>query len=165
MTCGTNSTGRPSRATSCRTTSTATVRQRSRSPPVAARASCVRTGVEYEVRFAGDALLHGQAEWREPPHTRRFEVAGPGGQTELSDLTGSGNLAGDVRNSPLGRQCLDFIACCCSRRQPLSNGQLGLEVTRCLAAMATSCADSSEWVPLTGVVRRPPSARNCVPVA
>jgi predicted dehydrogenase len=114
--------------------------------PVAARARCRRDGVEYEVRFEGDALLSGQAEWRTPPHTRRFEVAGAGSIAELS----APPL--DARDSPLGRQCVDFIECCRTRRQPLSNGRLGVAVTRCLAALTASSADSNAWVPLPGLL-------------
>jgi predicted dehydrogenase len=132
--------------------------------PVAARARCGRVGVEYEVRFQGNAQLSGRAEWHEPPHIRRFEVAGAEGRTELSEpvpevgrspfAVGLGGPCRTVRHSPLGRQCLDFIECCRTRRQPLSNGRLGVEVTRCLAALTASCADSSAWVPLAGLVHR-----------
>jgi predicted dehydrogenase len=116
--------------------------------PLAARARCSRGGVEYEVRFEADALLSGRAEWRTPPHTRRFEVAGAGSIAELS----APPL--DARDSPLGRQCVDFIGCCRTRRQPLSNGRLGVAVTRCLAALTASSADSNAWVPLCDLVHR-----------
>jgi predicted dehydrogenase len=115
--------------------------------PLAARARCGPVGVEYEVRFQDDALLDGRAEWREPPHVRQFEVAGAMRRTGLS------NPAPDIRHSPLGRQCLDFIECCSSRRQPLSNGRLGVDVARCIAAMFASCADGNDWVQLAEVAR------------
>ena len=116
--------------------------------PVAARARCRRASVEYEIRFQGDALLSGRAEWCEPPHTRRFEVVGARSLTDIADPTP------DVRNSPLGRQCVDFIDCCRTRRQPLSNGRLGVEVARCLAALSASSADGNAWVPLDDLVPR-----------
>lgn len=113
--------------------------------PAAARARSSGKSVEYEVKFKGDERLNGQAEWREPPHIRRFEVAGARGA--LSDGAGSPR-SGDIRETPLGRQCLDFIECCLTRRQPLSSGRVGLAVMRCISALAASCADSGAWVQL-----------------
>jgi hypothetical protein len=55
----------------------------------------------------------------------------------------------DIRFTPLGRQCLDFIQSCRTRREPLSNGRLGLTVVRCLSALDASCADSGAWVQLS----------------
>ena len=114
--------------------------------PVAARARCGRAGIEYAVRFEDGALLDGRAEWCDPPHVRRFDVTGSGSMAELK------YPAFDARSSPLGRQSLDFIECCRTRRQPLSDGRLGLEVTRCLTALAASSTDSSTWVPLPGLL-------------
>ena len=122
--------------------------------PAAARAISSRNGVDYEVRFQGNALLSGHTEWREPPHVRRFEVAGT--KSALGDEAHSRN-SHDIRETPLGRQCLDFIECCRIRRQPLSNGRLGLAVMRCISAIASSCADSGSWVPLPDLVHRPSS--------
>jgi len=114
--------------------------------PVAARASLSRSRVEYEIRFADDALLAGRAEWCRPPHIRRFEFAAA---SEPVEPAGTGlRPAVTVRHSPLGRQCLDFIECCRTRQQPLSNGRLGLTVIRCISALAASSADSNAWVPL-----------------
>jgi predicted dehydrogenase len=120
--------------------------------PAAARAHSSGKGVEYEVEFEGDKLLNGKVEWREPPHARRFEVAGA--KNALSDGTGSPD-SHDIRETPLGRQCLDFIACCRTRRQPLSNGRVGLAVTRCLAALTASIADGGRWVQFRSEVRAP----------
>jgi predicted dehydrogenase len=118
--------------------------------PAAARARSNGKSVEYEVRFREDQLLSGQAEWREPPHVRRFDVAGA--NSALSDEAGNRN-SHDVRETPLGRQCLDFVECCRSRRQPLSNGRVGLAVMRCISALASSCADSGAWVQLKSELR------------
>jgi predicted dehydrogenase len=113
--------------------------------PAAARARAHGKGVEYEVRFGDDELLAGRAEWRVPPHVRRFEVA----STDAPAGDGNGRLvSGHVRDTPLGRQCLDFIQSCRTRRQPLSNGELGVAVVRCLAALDLSCADNGAWVRL-----------------
>lgn len=124
--------------------------------PVAARASSSGNSVEYEVRFADDAQLAGRAEWCQPPHTRRFEVAGA---KELADPTDPASAERQspvgIRDSPLGRQCLDFIESCRTRRQPLSNGRLGLTVIRCISALAVSCADGNAWVPLSSKLRTP----------
>jgi predicted dehydrogenase len=120
--------------------------------PAAARARSSGKSVEYEVRFREDALLSGHAEWREPPHVRRFEVAGAKGA--LRD--GAGNpRSDDIRETPLGRQCLDFIECCLTRRQPLSSGRVGLAVMRCISALAASCADGGAWVQLKSEPRMP----------
>ena len=113
--------------------------------PAAARARSNGKGVEYEVRFKGDERLNGQVEWREPPHVRWFEIAGA--MNALTDRAGSRNSQ-DVRDTPLGRQCLDFVECCQTRRQPLSSGRVGLAVVRCLSAIAVSCADGNSWVGL-----------------
>ena len=145
--------------------------------PSAARARPKGNGVEYEVRFNGDELLEGWAEWREPPHVRRFEVnhgkgvqgfEGPGVRrwspgTVRPRAPNSNPEARDpssrpeIRDTPLGRQCLDFIECCRTRRQPLSSGSVGLAVMRCLAGLDLSCADSGAWVPLPDLVHRPSS--------
>jgi predicted dehydrogenase len=122
--------------------------------PVATRANSSGSSVEYEVRFEDDVLLSGHAEWCKPPHLRRFEVAG------IKSMTDDAGSTPDVRNSPLGRQCLDFIECCRTRRQPLSNGRLGLTVIRCISALAGSCADSSAWIQVSDVVHHPSSFVN-----
>jgi predicted dehydrogenase len=111
--------------------------------PAAARARSNGKGVEYEVRFRENELLNGHVEWREPPHVRRFEVAGA--KTALSDGA-TGRSSPEIRETPLGRQCLDFVECCRTRRQPLSNGRVGLAVMRCISALASSCTDSGAWV-------------------
>ena len=118
--------------------------------PEAARARANGKDVEYEVRFNGNELLNGRVEWREPPHVRRFEVAGA--KNALCDGAG-GQSSHGVRETPLGRQCLDFIECCRTRRQPLSSGRVGLAVTRCLTALTASIADGSKWVPLSPELR------------
>ena len=118
--------------------------------PVAARARSSGKTVEYEVRFKRDELLSGRAEWRKPPHVRRFEVVGA--KNVLND--GADNVDfQNVRETPLGRECLDFIGCCRTRRQPLSNGRVGLAVMRCIAALSSSCADSGAWMQLEPELR------------
>jgi predicted dehydrogenase len=114
--------------------------------PAAARARAGKDAVEYEISFHGDELLEGRAEWRQPPHVRRFQVG------SAADAAGdSAPVPGcrDIRFTPLGRQCLDFIQSCRTRREPLSNGRLGLTVVRCLSALDASCADSGAWVQLS----------------
>jgi predicted dehydrogenase len=118
--------------------------------PAAARARSNGKNVEYEVKFKGDQLLNGQAEWREPPHVRRFEVGGA--RSALNDETG-GRGSHAIRETPLGRQCLDFVECCRTRRQPLSSGRVGLAVMRCISALVLSCADRGAWVQLNSELR------------
>jgi predicted dehydrogenase len=113
--------------------------------PTVARARSNGKSVKYEVKFKGDQLLNGQAEWREPPHVRRFEVAGA--RSALNDEAGS-RSSHAIRETPLGRQCLDFVECCRTRRQPLSSGRVGLAVMRCISALVLSCADRGAWVQL-----------------
>jgi predicted dehydrogenase len=126
--------------------------------PVAARASSSGNSVEYEVRFEDDSLLSGRAEWREPPHIRRFAVAGARELAEPANPTSAECQSPTaIRHSPLGRQCLDFIESCRTRRQPLSNGRLGLAVIRCISALAASCTASSAWVQIGDLVHRPSS--------
>jgi len=110
--------------------------------PAAVRARGSERSVEYEVRFESGELLAGRAEWREPPSVRRFQVA----NTDDPGHENASPVSRAVRDTPLGLQCLDFIRCCQTRRQPLSNGQLGLAVVRCLAALDSSCSDSGTWV-------------------
>ncbi|MBN2465820.1 hypothetical protein JXD38_09410, partial [candidate division WOR-3 bacterium] len=118
--------------------------------PIAARAGCRGRSVEYEIRFAAGEALEGRAEWREPPHVRRFEVTGT---NSSSGNSAPGPDRRDVRDTPLGRQCLDFIECCRTGMQPLSSGRLGLAVVRCLTALASSCADSGTWAQVTTELR------------
>ena len=122
--------------------------------PVAARARSNGKGVDYQVRFKRDELLSGHAEWREPPHVRRFEVAGADEVSEPAKPTSADRQSPiAIRHSPLGRQCLDFIECCRTRRQPLSSGRVGLAVMRCISALASSCARSGAWVQLESELR------------
>ncbi|MCX6840867.1 MAG: Gfo/Idh/MocA family oxidoreductase [candidate division WOR-3 bacterium] len=120
--------------------------------PEAARARANGKGVEYEVRFKGPELLNGQVEWREPPHVRRFEVAGA--KSALCDGAG-GHSSPDIRETPLGRQCMDFIECCRTRRQPLSSGRVGLAVMRCISALTSSYADGNTWVQIPSKLQTP----------
>ncbi len=125
--------------------------------PATARARATARSVEYEVRFKGSRRLDGQAEWREPPHIRRFEVAGA--RSALSDEAESHDNQ-DVRETPLGRQCLDFIECCLTRRQPLSSGRLGAHVVRCLGALTSSARSGGGWRDL----HEPPTPDEGIPV-
>ncbi len=113
--------------------------------PSEARAREDGTGVEYGVRFAQGASLEGRVEWRKPPHDRRFSVAGA---VNCSAGQERSCTSASVRDTPLGRQCLDFIESCRTRRRPLSDGRLGLSVVRCLNALGTSARDGGGWLPV-----------------
>jgi predicted dehydrogenase len=125
--------------------------------PTAARARSHGKSVKYEVIFKGGRSLSGRAEWCEPQHVRRFEVAGA--KSTLSDETG-GPSNHDIRETPLGRQCLDFVECCRTRRQPLSSGRLGAHVVRCLGALASSARNGGGWLDLY----EPPTSDEGIPV-
>ncbi len=119
--------------------------------PVSARARTDGSRVEYQMRFAHGALLNGQAEWCQPPHVREFRVAGArhtlGNKAHVTEPS-------DVRSTPLGRQCLDFVECCRTRRQPVSSGRVGRAVVDCLSALGSSCADSGAWVQISPGFRK-----------
>jgi predicted dehydrogenase len=110
--------------------------------PESARARRNGLSVEYTIAFAGGSTLSGLAEWRHPPHVRRFSITDTRANLEID----GGKLWDDIRLSPLGRQCADFMESCRRRRAPLSNAGLGLTVTCCLAALDRSAADSGGWV-------------------
>jgi len=127
--------------------------------PAAARAQATGSAVEYEVRFTIGTLLSGRAEWRKPPHVRRFQVAGKGRTAQGATCPVSRASESEVRQTPLGRQCLDFIDCCHTRRQPLSNGRLGLAVAHCLAALSESSAARGRWVSIGEEAQLPDAKR------
>ena len=106
--------------------------------------------------FRDGDMLSGKAEWREPPHVRRFELTGVG--HTMDGRPGTPDCR-DVRDTPLGLQCLDFIRSCQARRRPLSSGRLGLAVVRCLNALAASARDSGAWVSLRTEARAPNDRR------
>jgi len=95
-------------------------------------------GVEYrngaaerwlEVRLAGRAVRHdertAERDWREA------------------------NCRSRVADSPLFRQCEDFVRCCATGAEPASSGRLGLAVTRSLEAAERSLEQSGRWLPLS----------------
>lgn len=113
--------------------------------PKSARALQSGLSVEYTVVFAGGSVLSGLVEWRRPPQVRRFSITDARARLEIDGC----RPWRDIRSSPLGCQCADFLESCRRRRAPLSDSYLGLTVTRCLAALCRSNADSGGWVPVT----------------
>lgn len=82
----------------------------------------------YELVFPLGEFFTSTVEWNSPPFRREFKIVGTKG--ELSMNTAPPNS--EFRATPLARQCEDFIFCCQTRQQPLSDGVLGLKVVRCL---------------------------------
>jgi predicted dehydrogenase len=119
--------------------------------PVAARARLRGTAVSYQLAFGDGASAAGWAAWRATLRVRRFRVKGSAGTTVFTDEFRTQNAASreqklDVRETPLGRQVLDFAWCCRHRARPISDGQLGLAVTRWMTALSESAARGGEWV-------------------
>ena len=51
-----------------------------------------------------------------------------------------------LRDTPLARQCLDFIHCCATRNTPVSDGMLGTDVMHSLDALRESAASGGRWI-------------------
>jgi predicted dehydrogenase len=113
----------------------------------------------YQARLPGDVVLSGWAAWCQPPHPRRLRVTGTAGTEVLIDSRSVPARHADVRATPLGRQCLDFINSCRKRTSPTSDAQLCLAVTHAVATMAESLNHDGSWLP----VAAPRPARSPVP--
>lgn len=101
----------------------------------------------YRLEFESGCRLDGVAAWRRPPHSRRFTLFGTRAVGRLNELP-----AGPQADSPLGRQCADFIACCRNRTAPLSNARLG-------AAVVAALEQIQRNVELQAVAGRPQTGR------
>jgi predicted dehydrogenase len=134
--------------------------------PVAARARAGRKaatpGLSYQLLFPGDVVLSGWAAWRTPPHVRRLRVSGTGGVAVFTDspidpdIGHWGLTIGDCPDeTPLGRQCRDFIGSSLHRATPASDGRQGLLVTRSVAALAGSQAAGGAWMPVNPALSNP----------
>lgn len=82
----------------------------------------------YELVFSGGELFTGTVEWHSPPFRREFKIIGENGELSIDNVLATP----EFRSPPLTRQCEDFILCCQTRQQPISDGVLGLKVVRCL---------------------------------
>jgi predicted dehydrogenase len=116
--------------------------------PVDVRARLRGTAVSYQLTFKDGATAAGWAAWRLAPRVRSLRVRGSAGSLVFED-TGAGRE--EIRETPLGRQVLDFVWCCRHRSRPLSDGGLGLAVTRWMVALAESAARSGERLPAGAV--------------
>jgi len=120
--------------------------------PVAARARAGRDSgpsLSYQLLFPGDAVMFGWAAWQTPPHVRRLRVSGTRGTAVFTDGPIDPDERLDITNTPLGRQCGDFIASSLHRTTPASDGRQGLLVTRSAAALAKSQAAGGAWIPVS----------------
>ncbi len=81
----------------------------------------------YELSFLDGFVFQGNVAWGPSPYQREFQVIGTNKSVKMEENHASGVLA-----SPLVRQCEDFIQCCLTRRQPLSDGVLGFKVVKTL---------------------------------
>jgi len=103
-------------------------------PVAATTIEATTTHVVYHLNFAGDAPLTGTARWQQPPFIRRFTVLGSQETAVCNELTGNSLSFNEL---PLTRECQDFISCCRTRRPPLSDGALGVMVTRTISRLKT----------------------------
>uniref|UniRef100_A0A7C4CA19 Gfo/Idh/MocA family oxidoreductase n=1 Tax=candidate division WOR-3 bacterium TaxID=2052148 RepID=A0A7C4CA19_UNCW3 len=95
------------------------------------------TTCRYRLDFASGARLDGIAAWCSPPHARCFTLVGTRavGRTD-ENRTSITPAPADSRQSPLWRQCADFVTCCRTRSAPQSDGRLGAAVVATLEEIA-----------------------------
>ncbi len=132
----------------------------------------------FEIRFAGGAVARVHASWRSNRKIRRldayceggsaffdetastpFQIVYPGRDNRVGAKAGfSGTFsygAGRTvvpelpKESPLARECADFVAAVRRGRDPLSGAALGVTVVRVLEAAARSAAAGGQEVRLT----------------
>ena len=114
--------------------------------PVAARASEAgddRHAASFELMFTDETLLCGHVAWTDAQPVRRFDLRCSRGTVSLDQGTPEGT---GFRDTPLARQCLDFLRCCATRRTPVSAASLGVEVMLSLDALRESIESGSRWV-------------------
>jgi predicted dehydrogenase len=114
--------------------------------PVAARARHAGDSYRaaaFELLFGDETLLRGQVAWTDTPPVRTFNIHCNGSTFSLdqgvSDQT-------ELRDTPLARQCLDFIHCCATRSRPVSDAAMGVDVMHTLDALRESIASGGRWV-------------------
>ncbi len=114
--------------------------------PVAARA---RKGGDdefaaaFELMFSDEGLLRGRVAWTDATPVRTFHVHCNGSTFVLDQGVPDQT---ELRDTPLARQCLDFIHCCASGRRPLSDAAMGVDVMHTLDALRESITSGGRWV-------------------
>lgn len=96
--------------------------------------------VVFKMIFPNGIKFTGIARWQAPPFCRRFTVFGTRGVATCSEPVGASRR---ISNLPLVRQCQDFLFSCEKRRRPLSDGVLGIKVTRCIGRLKRAIAGGS----------------------
>ncbi|UCG42563.1 MAG: Gfo/Idh/MocA family oxidoreductase [candidate division WOR-3 bacterium] len=114
--------------------------------PVAARArrtdGCGRAA-RFELMFGDETLLRGQVAWADTPPVRTFRLHCNGSTVGLDQNVPN---KAELKQTPLARQCLDFIRCCATRRAPVSDAGLGVDVMHTLDALRESAGCAGRWV-------------------
>lgn len=87
----------------------------------------------YQVIFDNNVEFTGTVSWCEPPFRREIKVYTMQKVHHFQEPIG---INGKEPNPPLKRLCSDFIHCCNTRRKPLSDVVLGLNVVKCLALLS-----------------------------
>lgn len=122
---------------------------RLKSEPRAVQAKLRPRAVSYQLQFDDGATATGWAAWQTAPVVRRLRVVGSRGTVVFVDGDGGrGDRTEDelISKQPLARQVLDFCRCCLRRTRPVSDGELGLAVSRWLVALTYSAANRGAWV-------------------
>lgn len=97
----------------------------------------------FELMFSDENLLKGQVSWTDAPPVRTFNLRCNGSTVALDQSIP--DRAG-LRDTPLARQCLDFIHCCASGCRPFSDAALGVDVMRTLDTLRESITSGGRWV-------------------
>jgi predicted dehydrogenase len=90
-----------------------------------------RSAFTWQAAFTGGSTVQGRLAWNEAPASRYFELRSAAGAHRFSEAPANGTPTA----RPLSALCRDFVDCCIARRTPLSEGRLGLAVTRALWAL------------------------------
>jgi predicted dehydrogenase len=93
-----------------------------------------RSAFAWQAGFADGPTVQGRLAWTEAPATRYFEAQSAHGRHRFSESPANGTPT----QPPLSGLCRDFVACCRERRTPLSDGRLGLAVTRALRVLESA---------------------------
>lgn len=99
-----------------------------------------RTVFNWQARFADGSVCSGQLAWSETPVQRRVEIASRVTRQVFDETAVSGV-------PPLTALCRDFALACQHHHIPLADIELGIAVTRCLAALSCSHCNTPEPAP------------------